>query len=236
MRIKKGFFEEFSAIIFDADDTLWDCQTHFEAMENRLYEMISPWTDNPKRELFNTESGNMADLGYGAKAFTISILETAIRVSHGEIEASKVGELLQMGKDLLHFPALPLPGVEETLSEIRKLGMPMILFTKGELQDQENKLRRSGLAGYFDDVVITSNKSEKEFRELCERLDMKPAELVMIGNSFKSDIAPAVAVGMKAIHIPFYVTWQLETFEEFEHENVIKLNEFRDIMGLIQNE
>ena len=101
-------------IAFDADDTLWDCQSHFEAVENRLYALIAPYCDNPAQELFRTESGNMADLGYGCKAFTISIIETALRVGGDHIDSQQLSDLLAHCKRLLQLPATPLPDVEKT--------------------------------------------------------------------------------------------------------------------------
>ena len=98
-------------IAFDADDTLWDCQGHFEEVEEHLYRLIAPYCDNPKRELFDTESANMEDLGYGCKAFTISIIETAVRVGGDHLSASKLADLLSHSKSLLHLPATPLPEV-----------------------------------------------------------------------------------------------------------------------------
>ena len=109
----------------------------------------------------------------------------------------------------------------------------MVVFTKGELQDQENKLRRSGLLKYFDDVEITSNKSQAEFLDLCEHQRIHPSELLMIGNSLKSDIAPALAIGASAIYIPFHVTWQLEHVEDFDHENLVKIEHFCEILKYI---
>jgi putative hydrolase of the HAD superfamily len=214
-------------IAFDADDTLWDCQSYFEAVENRLYQLIAPYCENPAAELFQTESGNMADLGYGCKAFTISIIETALRVGGSHIPHSQLAELLQQCKQLLHLPATPLPGVEDTLRQLweeKTADYKMVVFTKGELQDQENKLKRSGLLRYFDDVEITSDKGQKEFLALCEHQQIHPSELLMVGNSLKSDIAPALAIGAWAIHIPFHVTWQLEHFKEFDHERLKKLS------------
>ena len=126
--------EKYKVIAFDADDTLWDCQSHFEEVEKHLYSLIAPYCENPKLELFNTESGNMADLGYGCKAFTISILETAMRVAGNDLSITQLSELLSHCKSLLHLPATPLPEVEETLREVRG---KMVVFTKGELQDQE---------------------------------------------------------------------------------------------------
>ena len=222
-------------IAFDADDTLWDCQSHFEAVEEHLYSLIAPYCENPKRELFETESGNMADLGYGCKAFTISIIETALRVAGNDISATQLSDLLAHCKQLLHLPATPLPEVEETLQTLREGldGEQMVVFTKGELQDQENKLKRSGLLKYFVDVEISSDKSQREFLALCEHQQIHPSELLMVGNSLKSDIAPALAIGAWAIHIPFHVTWQLEHSEDIDHERLVKISRFSEILKYI---
>ncbi len=222
---------EIRVVAFDADDTLWDCQSHFEQVEEHLYQLIAPYCENPKQELFQTESGNMADLGYGCKAFTISIIETALRVGGAHLTAVQLSELLAHSKSLLHLPATPLPGVVDTLRELRaeREDLRMVCFTKGELQDQENKLRRSGLLPFFDDVEITSDKGQKEFLALCEHQQVHPSQLLMVGNSLKSDCAPALAIGAWAIHIPFHVTWQLEHFEAFDHERMFSVERFSDI-------
>ena len=240
--------EKIKVIAFDADDTLWDCQGYFEEVENHLYRLIAPYCENPKKELFKTESGNMADLGYGCKAFTISILETAMRIAGNDLSVTQLDELLQDCKRLLHLPATPLPGVVETLETLRCRieeesdlspltshlpPLKMVCFTKGELQDQENKLKRSGLLKYFDDVEITSDKTQREFLALCEHQGIHPSELLMIGNSLKSDCAPALAIGAWAIHIPFHVTWQLEHFEDIDHERLIKVDKISDILKYI---
>ena len=239
--------EKIKVIAFDADDTLWDCQGYFEEVENHLYTLIAPYCENPKQELFKTESGNMADLGYGCKAFTISILETAMRIAGNDLSVTQLDDLLQDCKRLLHLPATPLPGVEETLEELRERiheshlsplpsnlsSLKLVCFTKGELQDQENKLKRSGLLRYFDDVEITSDKTQREFLALCEHQGIHPSELLMIGNSLKSDCAPALAIGAWAIHIPFHVTWQLEHFEDIDHERLLKIEKFSDILKYI---
>ena len=222
-------------IAFDADDTLWDCQGHFEEVEEHLYGLIAPYCENPKRELFDTESANMEDLGYGCKAFSISIIETALRVAGNDVSATQLKDLLAHCKQLLHLPATPLPEVESTLKELRERidGQKMVVFTKGELQDQENKLKRSGLLQYFDDVEITSNKTQREFLDLCEHQQIHPSELLMVGNSLKSDIAPALAIGAWAIHIPFHITWQLEHFDDIDHERLIKIEHFSEILKYI---
>ncbi len=259
--------ENIRAIVFDADDTLWDCQSHFEEVENMLYSIITPYCTDPKRELFETESSNMEDLGYGCKAFTISVVETALRVCGNDLSATQLKELLEAGKHLLHLPATPLPGVEETLQRLSvacrservefasateqgqtmangkaaanstrytlNSTLKLVCFTKGELQDQENKLRRSGLAKYFDHVEITSDKTEREFLQLCRHLGIEPHEMIMVGNSLKSDIAPAIAIGAQAVHIPFHVTWQLEVHEDFEHPRMVKIDNITELLDLL---
>lgn len=233
---------------FDADDTLWDCQSHFDRVEQRLYQLISPWTNQPQRELLATESRNMDTLGYGCKAFTLSVIETALRVSQGAISPHSIEQLLQMGKGLLNLPATPLPGVCATLAAIRERladqHIRMVVFTKGELQDQENKLRRSGLQPFFDDVEIASDKTQHEFLMLCKHQRIHPSQLLMVGNSLKSDIAPALAIGAWAIHIPFHVSWQLDhytidqsghptPFADFDHERMVRLEEFSELLKYV---
>ena len=225
--------KDIRVIAFDADDTLWDCQSHFEAVENHLYGLIAPYCETPAKELFQTESGNMADLGYGCKAFTISIIETALRVAGDHLSTEQLSDLLSHSKSLLHLPATPLPEVEETLQRLQAYPYRLVVFTKGELQDQENKLHRSGLARYFSHVEITSNKTEQEFQQLCEHLDILPSQLLMVGNSLKSDIAPALTIGASAIHIPFHVTWQLEHSEDIEHERLVKITHFNEILQIL---
>ena len=220
-------------IAFDADDTLWDCQSHFDHVEQHLYRLIAPYCDDPKAELFKTESGNMADLGYGCKAFTISVIETALRVGGEKIPADELAELLAHSKQLLQLPATPLPEVEHTLRQLSESRYRLAVFTKGELQDQENKLKRSGFDGYFSHVVITSDKREQEFRGLCNHLGILPAELLMVGNSFKSDIAPALRIGASAVHIPFHVQWQLEHSEEFDHERLVRIDHLGQLLDIV---
>ena len=228
--------EKIRVIAFDADDTLWDCQGHFEIVMQHLYDELTPWVDRETAalELFATERKNMRLLGYGVKAFTLSMLETAMRVSLGEMPAATISKILNECYSLLEFPCTPLPEVEETLSALTSHTTSLVVFTKGELLDQEHKLERSGLRHFFDYVEITSNKTEKEFRALCRKLLIEPCEMLMVGNSLKSDIAPALAIGCQAIYIPFHVTWQLEHHEHFEHPQMEQIEHFGQIIDIIK--
>ncbi len=227
---------KFSCIAFDADDTLWDCQGHFERVMQELYVLLEPWTDHETaaRELFFTERKNMPQLGYGTKAFTLSMIETALRVSQHEMPGKQLSWLQEECYTLLNLPATPLPEVCDTLEKLQRRGQRMVLFTKGELLDQEHKLERSGLGHYFEHVEITSDKTEREFHMLCKHIDVQPADLLMVGNSLKSDIEPALSIGASAVHIPFHITWELEYREKFEHANLVQIGHFAELLDVVK--
>ncbi len=224
---------DIKVVVFDADDTLWDCQSHFDRMDDRMAEMLEPWCPHEiaHTELLKTERDNLSLSGYGSKAFTLSVLETAIRVSHGAISSDNLATLIEMGKGLMRMPVEPLPEVTETLERMSRYYK--VVFTKGDLLDQEQKLHRSGLDTFFQHTEITSNKSEREFLRLCDKLSVKPHEMVMVGNSFKSDIAPALAIGAWGIYIPYDVVWEIELADEFEHDHCFKINHFSEILKII---
>ena len=227
---------EFRVIAFDADDTLWDCQSWFDSVEERCAELLKPWATRKEvsEGLFATEHRNLSLTGYGTKAFTLSLIENAVRISHGEISGDDVMRLIDMGKELLRFPTTPLPEVQETLEAlVQRRRYRLVVFTKGELMDQEDKLRRSGLEQYFCRLETVSNKTVTEYRQLCENLDVAPEETLMVGNSFRSDIAPALAAGAWAAHIPYHVVWALEQSEEFPHERLYKMQQFGELLHLL---
>jgi putative hydrolase of the HAD superfamily len=222
-------------IAFDADDTLWDCQGHFEHVMQELYTLLEPWVDRDTaaQELFATERKNMPLLGYGTKAFSLSMIETALRVSHHEISGQQLVWLQNECYSLLELPATPLNEVDSTLLQLKQRGWHLGVFTKGELLDQEHKLHRSGLSDYFEHVEITSDKSEKEFHTLCRHLNILPEELLMVGNSMKSDIAPALAIGASAVHIPFHITWELEHAEAVDHPGLVHITHFSQLLDVV---
>lgn len=229
-------WENIRVLAFDADDTLWDCQSWFDDVERRCCKLLSPWATarEVSEGLFATERKNLLLTGYGTKAFTLSLIENAVRVTHGQLTGDIVGQLIDMGKELLLFPTTPLPEVEATLEQLSQSRCyQLVVFTKGELLDQENKLKRSGLEQYFSHVETVSNKTEAEYRQLCENLDVAPEQTIMIGNSFRSDIAPALTAGAYAVHIPYHVVWELEKSEEFPHERLQKITHFNEILELL---
>lgn len=221
-------------LAFDADDTLWDCQSHFVAAEKEYQSILSDYgsPEEVSAALFKTETKNMPLLGYGCKAFVLSLIENAVSMSNGKLPADKIGRILDFSKSLLNMPAIPLAGVRTVLDTLRnaRKDYKMVVFTKGELLDQENKLKRSGLETFFDVIVVVSDKTQKEYEMLCKRFACSIQELVMVGNSFRSDIAPVLELGGYAIYIPSKMLWQHEHAEEYEHDHLVTVDNIKDIV------
>lgn len=224
------------AIAFDADDTLWDNETYFLEVEKDMCALLAEYGDEQaiSKSLFATEMANMEDYGYGAMAYTLSLVENAIKVSNGKIDANRIARIMELGRSLLHLKATPFEGVEDTLIQLKtSKRYKLALFTKGELLTQEHKLQRSGLLPYFDNVVIVSDKQEQQYIDLCKTLGVKPEELLMVGNSLKSDVLPALNIGAWAVHIPYEVMWQHEVIDDFEHRRMFQLNRFAELTELL---
>ena len=223
-------------IVFDADDTLWDNQSYFDRAEDVFTEELKEYgtAEELSAILFKTESANMPVLGYGAKAVCISMMETALAVSGGNVPGENLSRILSAAKSLLSLPATPLPGVDATLKALKNSGLyRLIVMTKGDMLDQENKLRRSGLNEYFDRTIVVSNKGTKEYLDLCRSEGIAPAEMVMVGNSFKSDIQPVIEIGGRGIYIPFHTIWQHELTQEFDHQDIVRLESFDGILPVL---
>lgn len=223
-------------IAFDADDTLWDNEPFFQQVERDMCAILSPYADaeTVSKSLFETEMGNMADYGYGAVAFTLSLVENACKVSQGKVRPDEILQIINLGKTLMHLKATPLAGVVETMQALKDSGKyQLVLFTKGELMTQEHKLQRSGLEPFFDKVVIVSNKKQPQYQQLCKEMGIEPSELLMVGNSLKSDIQPALEIGAWGVFIPYEVMWQHEVIEHFEHERMMKINRFEELKRIL---
>lgn len=227
---------DIKVIVFDADDTLWDIQSYFDRAEDIFTDELKEYgkAEELSEILYRTESANMPVLGYGAKAVCISMVETALAVSGGKVSGDSLMRILSAAKSLLSLPATPLPGVVETLKALKGQGRyRLTVLTKGDLLDQESKLRRSGLGEYFDNVVVVSEKGRKEYLDLCRSESVAPSEMAMVGNSFKSDIIPVVEIGGRGIYIPSHSIWRHEVVEEFCHPNIVRLDSFAEILPLL---
>src|SRR3984893_9039825 len=204
-----------NVLAFDGDDTLWHNETRFHLTQSALRDLLRGHVPDADVDshLYQVEMRNLGLYGYGVKAFTLSMLETAIELTEGRIPASDLQVILGWGKRMLTEPTELLDGVRATLQEV-SARHSLLLITKGDLFDQESKLARSGLAELFSGVEILSDKNIDTYRSLLRRRGTKPEEFVMVGNSLRSDIAPVVALGARAVHIPYHVTWNHEQVPE----------------------
>ena len=180
-----------------------------------------------------TEIDNLPWYGYGIKAFILSMIETAIRVTEGHLKAEDVSRIIGFGRELLEKPVEKFEGVEEVLATLQKK-YRLVMATKGDLLDQERKLHKSGLIGYFHHIEIMSEKKSADFQKLIAHLDVEPEHFIMIGNSLRSDIIPVLELGGTAFHIPYHVTWELEkvhhTIENPNFHQVEKITELLDYL------
>jgi putative hydrolase of the HAD superfamily len=222
-------------IAFDADDTLWVNEPLYRGTEERLHALLAPYGDPEaiEKQLYSVEMRNLRLFGYGAKGFMLSMIETAIELTRGRITGAEIQQIIDLGRALLLSPIELLEGVEEALQTLAGEAAPrLMLLTKGDLLDQESKLVRSGLGDYFHHVEIVSDKNENTYRRTLERYGLEPHEFVMIGNSLRSDILPVLAIGARAIYIPYHTTWAHETVreEELEGRGVVQVESMREAL------
>ncbi|HAH24846.1 MAG TPA: HAD family hydrolase [Prolixibacteraceae bacterium] len=221
---------------FDADDTLWVNEPYFQDAGKQFCRLLNPYiqdTEITAKELFKTEINNLDLYGYGVKAFILSMIETAIRITGGKIKGEEISTILEMGNTILTMPIKLLDDVEAILKKLNSNYL-FILVTKGDLLDQERKLQKSGLIDYFHHVEIMSDKHEDNYRKLLMHLNIKPEEFLMVGNSVKSDILPVINIGATAIHVPFEVTWQHEVIHDLPETNdFITVSKLSEILNLL---
>ena len=216
----------------DGDDTLWHNETRFKLTQAELRELLQRHVPDAdvERHLAEMEMKNLGIYGYGVKAFTLSMIETAIELTNRRIPAADIDVILGWGKRMLMEPTELLPGVEEALREL-SLRYDLLVITKGDLFDQESKLARSGLAELFLGVEILSEKNVNSYRGVLKRRGIKPEEFVMVGNSLRSDVLPVLELGARAVHIPYAVTWHHEEVpeESLPHEGWLRIESIGEL-------
>lgn len=207
----------FDVIAFDADDTLWHNEHLYILKRDEFIELLRPFTD-PETigpSLDQTEIGNLRYYGYGIKSFILSMVETAITLTDGEISGEAIQTILNYGKEMRDHPVKLMDGVETLLQTLGQ-DYTLMLITKGDLFEQESKIARSGIADYFQYVQVVSEKKPETYRGLLQKYAINPDRFLMIGNSLRSDILPVVVVGGTAVHIPAETTWDHEHVNDAE--------------------
>ena len=202
---------ELTTIGFDADDTLWDHEKYFVDSKTRFLELMAPYVDlmDVEERLHNTEIANVTLYGFGVKSFTLSMIEAALAADEGDLPTAVVGDIMQIGREMLVHPVDPYPGVRETLEALKKTHK-LLVVTRGDLIDQERKLAASGLLGYFEEIEIVSDKTRLVYDRIFTRHGNGPGRAMMIGNSMRADVVPAIEAGCFGVHIPSDYVWSMD--------------------------
>ncbi len=202
---------QLTTIGFDADDTLWQNEQFFRMTQERFAALLADYTDpsHLADRLLAAEKRNLGAYGFGVKGFTLSMIETAIEVTDAKVPASVIRELVDAGREMLSHPIELLPHAREAIEALAGR-YRVLLITKGDLLDQERKLAQSGLGDLFDGVEIVSDKTPGIYAEIFARHGDGTASAMMIGNSLKSDVLPAIEAGGWGTFVPHDLTWELE--------------------------
>lgn len=204
-----------TTIGFDADDTLWQNEQFFRLTQERFAALLKDHAepDHIGQRLLEAERRNLRHYGYGIKGFTLSMIETALEVTDGGAPTSVVRQILDYGREMLAHPVETLPHAHETLEKLAG-DYRVLLITKGDLFDQERKLAQSGLGELFDAVEIVSEKNAATYERIFGRHGEGAAKSMMVGNSLRSDVIPAIEVGSWGVYVPHELTWALEHADE----------------------
>lgn len=201
-------------IAFDADDTLWQNEHLYTEAQAGLVDLLAQYHPPEwiHERLYQTEVRNLEHFGYGIKAFALSMVETAIELTEGRISGTELQTLVNTAKDMFHADVDVLDNVVETLTSLEEK-YPLMLLTKGDLFEQENKIARSGLKDRFRYIEIVSTKTVPVYKSLLDRHSIDPEHFLMVGNSLRSDILPLLELGSYAVYVPNDLTWQHENSE-----------------------
>jgi putative hydrolase of the HAD superfamily len=220
-------------IAFDADDTLWHNEPYFDEAQERFCELFQDYASSQEilGMILSHQVRNLPLYGFGIKAFTLSMIETALALTDHKISGKGIEQILAIGKDLLQKPVELLPEVENVLVDLQGK-YKLVVATKGDLKDQHRKLHDSGLGTFFHHIEVLSDKTELDYQKMLGRLDCKPEQFLMIGNSLKSDVLPVLNLGGHAIHIPYHTTWEYEKIDfEIEHDNFKSASSITEILS-----
>ena len=222
-------------IAFDADDTLWHNEPYFDEAQERFCQLFQDLASSQEilGLILNHQVKNLPLYGFGIKAFTLSMIETALKLTNRNISGKGIEQIMEIGKDLLQKPVELLPNIESVLSEL-KGKYKLIVATKGDLKDQHRKLHDSGIGAYFHHIEVLSDKTELDYEKMLGRLDLQAEEFLMIGNSLKSDVLPIINLDGYAIHIPYRTTWEYEKIDfEIKHENFKSFEKIEEILTIL---
>ena len=221
---------------FDADDTLWHCEHLFAETQAELQEILEKHAPQEEVEakLHATELENVRLFGYGIKGFTLSMVETAVQISHGKVSGDEVHQILMMGKRMLEAPVDLMPGIHGVLETLRG-SYRLLLITKGDVLDQTNKIDKSGLGDFFDAIEVVQNKDVPAYEDVFDRNGVRVRDFLMVGNSIPSDVLPVLELGGWGVHIPYeHVAIHERHDADPPHKRFRRLNHIGELPALVE--
>ena len=225
---------KFKYVFFDADDTLWENESYFREAEHRFALLLSSFV--PEKEacalLEVKQEENIPIYGYGSKTFLIGMLDAAAEICGDRLDKDLYFSIKKIIYDLAYHEFHLMPGIEEVLKALHGK-YRLAVATKGDLLEQMTKYRESGLYGYFHHIEVMERKSAEDYLAMAAKLDIAPEEILMVGNSVKSDIAPVISIGGTAIHVPHEVTWSHEMMEIPASDRVIEVKNIKEILNFL---
>lgn len=229
--------DQIEVIGFDADDTLWVNEPYYRETEHLFTALMHPVAkkETVMDALNRTEVRNIPLYGYGAKGFTLSMIETALEIAGEDTKPEIVEEVLMLGKTLIDKPVVLIDGAQKVLQQLKN-HYKLVLITKGNLLDQERKLRKSGLNNCFHHIEILSDKKEENYQKLFQNLEIPPEAFMMVRNSLKSDVIPALKLGSWGVYIPYHTSWIHERTDENPHqwEKFVELESLSKLAAIME--
>ncbi|MFY7739850.1 MAG: HAD family hydrolase [Flavobacterium sp.] len=222
-------------IAFDADDTLWHNEPYFDEAQAKFCELFADYASKQEilQLILSHQVKNLPLYGFGIKAFTLSMIDSALELTNNQISGQGIKKIIAIGRDLLQKPVELLPEVEDVLQQL-KGKYKLVVATKGDLKDQHRKLHDSGIGHYFHHIEVMSDKKELDYEKMLSRLDIKPEDFIMVGNSLKSDVLPVLNIGGHGYHIAYHTTWEYEKIDfEIEHNNFKSLEKISDVLPIL---
>jgi putative hydrolase of the HAD superfamily len=216
-------------LLMDADDTLWENNIYFEQAIHAFMTYLNH-SRLSREEVRAVLDEVEREMGYGSANFTRSLVETYRRLAEKNLQEDDVERVRRFGEQISSQPLQLLEGVRETLAYLSPRH-DLILLTKGDFEEQKLKVERSGIQGFFKQVVIVLEKDLATYQRLISEVGVDPSNTWMVGNSPRSDINPALAAGLNAVYIPHPHTWRLE-HEEVESNGegrLLTLSSFVDL-------
>jgi putative hydrolase of the HAD superfamily len=208
----------FDVIGLDADDTLWHSEDSFARVEDTFVELLGPHAPDGvdvAAALRAMERAHLPISGYGVKSFTLAMVKAALTVSEGTVPQAVIGQLVDLGMDMLTEDVRLLPDVPGVLADLSR-DHRLVLITKGDLVHQTRKVETSGIAHHFELIQIVLEKDVETYERILRQLGLEAERFCMVGNSVRSDILPVLALGAHAVHIPYPLLWEHEHVDHDE--------------------